>query len=151
MLRAHSRQDATGFDGFRRVLDKFGRVLALQNSKKNVFFLLLQPLKTHRNLSEPVGTRRILSGMGPKHSQPLAASERQEAPASPVQPRQPAQQPSSASPAPAQPSPARPASPAQPAQPSPARPERVPENSLFVAGLGLGWGPLPKFQPFLSF
>ena len=34
--------------------------------------------KLVQNLSERVGTRRILSGMDPKHSQPLAASERQD-------------------------------------------------------------------------
>ena len=65
--------------------DEFRRVPtysdAFCESQKTHFFCCFgaaKPPKLVQNLSEPVGTRRIPSGMDPKHSQPLAASEKQE-------------------------------------------------------------------------
>ena len=74
MLRAHSRQVPTGSDVFRCVL------IGCESQKTHFFccFGAPKPPKLVQNLSEPVRTRRIPSGMDPKHSQPLAASEKQE-------------------------------------------------------------------------
>ena len=51
-------------------------------AKRHIFFAVLEPkspklVQNPSESSEIVGSRRIPSGMDPKHSQPLAASEKQ--------------------------------------------------------------------------